>query len=141
MSETPPIRLRTYEDGDLPFILNSWLRSYRRSVSDVPGWFYWSRQKALILALLERSYTVVACDPDDPDVVYGFAVVESDGHTFHALHWAHVKHGLRGAGVARAMLRALGIFENSDITLTHWTPAGERAARRNPGIKFKEPEV
>ncbi len=54
--------------------------------------------------LLERSTVVVACDPDEPSVVWAFAVVEQSERI---LHYVYTKFPLRMFGLARELIQSV----------------------------------
>ena len=106
----PPHLLRAATQGDRSYIIDSWLQSYRSApfAQRLPSDAYWSTygHAGLVEALCERAAFVVACLPDDPTWIYGWACVEDD-----TLHYVHVR-GQQGAfrrlGFATALLDAIG---------------------------------
>lgn len=115
---TDPIVYRDATQDDVGFILSSWLKSagdawQTLKTSDAAqwkgvqvGWFAdvphrFTRQA--VAEILERRTTraIVACDGEDPTVIFGFVVAEPDERI---VHWCHVKHALRRNGIAADMM-------------------------------------
>ena len=70
---TAPFTLRPAEDGDRPFVLDSWVRSYGRSAFAVSeGQDYRDIQDAIAKRLAETSATLVCCLADDPEPIIGW---------------------------------------------------------------------
>jgi len=92
-------RRSTAEDTN--FILSSWLKSYRSSVPLVSDDIYFEYHKAYVTNLILKSTIIVACDPDYPSSIYGYAVTEPE-----IVHYVYVKHTLRRFGIATALLES-----------------------------------
>lgn len=122
MSE--PKILRPPQKTDLPFIYNSWLRSYKESPDNpIKGDAYYSYQKMLLISILSRSQISILCDPKDINQIFGYAVYELTDDSV-ILHWIHTKHLFRRFGFARFIIENImnlaeskGIF-NPIITIT-----------------------
>lgn len=108
MSEKPRIHLRPPEAGDLPFIFNSFLKSYRDSsaVSGIPNSIYYKEMHAIVERMLTRSNVVIVCDPGEPGIVFGYGVAEVVKDDL-ILHWLYVKHSFRNFGLAKEIEREL----------------------------------
>lgn len=92
--------IREAQSGDIPFIVHEWVQEMRRApaskgVSDAR---YFPGQRGLVLAILARSQTAVACDPKDPSHVFGFLTRQGS-----VLHWVYVKSVYHGLGLARSL--------------------------------------
>jgi hypothetical protein len=113
-------RIRAAVDTDLPLIFATWLKGARTSriAYGVPGRAYHPGQREVVEGLLAEHGALVACDPEDEDVIWGWCCV--GGEPCRALHWIFVKYYLRGAGVARALLEAAGL-DRGTLVCTHWT--------------------
>jgi GNAT superfamily N-acetyltransferase len=127
-------KIRDAENDDVGFILSSWLKSageawatVRRSdastwpqgtevgwFADVPHRF----TRTAVAEILERPTTraLVACDPDEPHVIFGYAVGEPASNV---LHWVHVKHSFRREGVGRDLVTRLLPDWRSGVTCTY----------------------
>lgn len=111
---------RRMKDGDLNFILNSWLTSYRLSpyTKRIGKEMYYQFHQEKLKALLERKPNVLlACAPDYPDQIFGYIVYEFDPDV---IHYLHVKKTYRKLGIADALLQVLDI-NNKPHLYTHFT--------------------
>ncbi len=129
---TPEIHFRLPEPADKNFILSSWLKSYRPSCPVVSDETFFREQKSLILRLLEDTNVLLACDPVDPGVIWGYLVASSDGQGFGVAHYVYVKHSLRRFGIARALLAQAGILAGFETS--HLTDTGRRILVDHPGL-------
>lgn len=111
--------------ADAAFILDSWLKSYRTALDHVPGPIYWRFQRETVERLLSRSEVLVACNPESPEQVFGYAVAESRGPV-RVIHYLYVKHPFRGMGIGRSLL---GLIGGHGAHYTHHTHAGLKLAR------------
>lgn len=78
-----------------------------------------------VSALLDTAVTVVACDPENDDVIYGFACGEGGaylGVDSPTLHYVMVRHPFRRRGIGTMMVRAL-FPQAVPIIYTHITKA------------------
>lgn len=113
--------MRKPTPSDIPFIKDSWLRSFERSwhVKRVPPATYRYNHGRLVDRLLVRSTTLVACDPADPWVVWGWICGEWDSGVLCA-HYTYVKEGLRGYRVATKLYESLCEGRTPDaVVYTH----------------------
>lgn len=127
---------------DLPFIYNSWLKSFgpHRPSKTITGNIccglrdsvFYPAQHALIESLLSRATTVVACSERDTSVIAGYACFEATKRGDLVLHYIYVKDSVRHNGVAR---RIFDFISSSDdfskkVIFTHATPTGRSVARK-----------
>ncbi len=96
---------------DLPFIANSWLRSYRnncRYLYGVPSEIYYREQHALIERLLTSKgiQVLVACSPDDDEQIFSYCVAQAFDETL-CIHWIYSKQPLRKFGLISALIQYL----------------------------------
>ena len=101
-----PVRVRPLESGDRAFVLNSWLKSNRDSfmVRRIPNTIYYEKHHSLVEHLLATANTLVICDPDSPNVVYGYVCFDITGADELVLHYAYIKQSFRRMGLMRALL-------------------------------------
>jgi hypothetical protein len=98
--------LRKASPEDLPFVLDA----TRRSLRDRYPWVHvpereWAAEiHPRLVALTNTSHTVIACDPDATDVIWGFAICEPESRV---LHYVYVKYAFRGWGIARALVASV----------------------------------
>ena len=81
----------------------------------------------LLKSLIPHSDIALACDPSDPDTVWGWSCSEAD-----CLHFIYVKNAFRGFGIGRLLLRETGLW-GDEIRISHRTPA---LFSRWPGVHF-----
>lgn len=117
-------QLRPLEAGDAGYVLTTWRRVARqmRWLRDLPDVVFCDRQQGWERhqdAVLERcadpreaAKAIVACDPEDPAIIYGYAIVEHE-----AVHVVYVRAPFRRRGIARAMLAELGVKAPTVSTL------------------------
>jgi hypothetical protein len=102
-----PFKVRGMVKGDRPLILGTLLNSYYRGA--VAPLKFISYQTFMVLygpiveKLLKTSEVRIASNPEDPDTVIAWAIVQSG-----ILHFVWVKDSYRRNGVCRALLRDLG---------------------------------
>jgi hypothetical protein len=120
---------------DLPFIVNSWLKSAREgpTLRGLSSSVYFKEHKKLILTLLNSEDTalVIAADDADPRHILGWAAGAPG-----VLHFVYVKHLLRRQGLARALTRvacSVACGAAGAAAASHWTPAAARYLADHPG--------
>jgi hypothetical protein len=93
--------------GDVGWILRSWLESYHDNGLDTRGARlseYRPMMQMRMARLIPRSVVMVACDPDEPDHLWGFVVAERRGD-MPIVHFAYVKQTRREHGLAALLVR------------------------------------
>ena len=124
--------IRDLRDEERAFVLSSWLKSYRNAphMRLVDNDTYYAKQAANIIAMLDCSQCLVAADPEEDTVLWGFIVVEYD-----YCHYAYVKHLMRHHGIARSLWHAAGKPQWASA-LTH---AGEAIFRKHKNVLRFDP--
>lgn len=103
-----PIALREVAaptDGERHLILNSWLKSFKRNemVGQMFTETYFENYRPLVQIIIKASKTLFACNPEDPNQLYGFVVYRQlDDVTI--ISCVYVKHTFRKMGVARRLV-------------------------------------
>jgi GNAT superfamily N-acetyltransferase len=59
----------------------------------------------LVQWLFANSQVLIACDPDLPDVIYGFIMYQTHEH-HSVIHYMYVKKAFRGYGIASQLVKA-----------------------------------
>ena len=108
------IRIRSRQDGDFNFILNSWMKSYKKHSGVRPDVYFVEHHK-LVHHILSRAETLVACSKDDPTQIYGYLVYEPD--VFTIIHFAFVKQTFRHLNVMRELLSKINLTD--PVIVTH----------------------
>jgi GNAT superfamily N-acetyltransferase len=99
------IALRLVTPQDMPFIYNSWLKSYTENNKDFKRMgqgVYFSNYKKVLSRILDDALIVIACNPDDKEQVYGYVVAEEHANV---CHYIYVKYTFRKLGIARRLLK------------------------------------
>lgn len=144
MKQTPEplksqVQIRAATEADVPFIFNSWLKSYRNSLKTVSNAVYFNGHHKVIEALLATSTVSVACDTSDNTQLFGYLVHEEvDGVVI--VHYAYVKHPFRKLGILKQLLGSANIIGKSGF-YTHQTSGATKLADKmnfvfNPYIAY-----
>ena len=126
--------IRPFEADDTAFLFRTWLTSYRFSPASrgIGNTDYYAGHHAVIERIVASptSRAVVACLPESPNVILGYAV--ADGNV---LHYVLTKENFRRFGVASALLSALDFSEPP--RLSHVTADWTRfLSRRYPASRW-----
>lgn len=122
-----PVVIRDAVEADVPFIFNSWLKSFRNGSfpKGTDNSIYFTEQHKLIERLLKTCSVKIAADPKDPQNIFGYIVFEQiDG--IWVFHYAYTKHSFRALGVARELARSLDHDFNTAAICSHHTFLAER---------------
>lgn len=137
MTDKPRWTLRSPEADDIAFICNSFLKSYRSasSVSGVPNTLYYPAMHAIVTHLLTKSNVVIACDPSESTVIFGYAIGEVVKDDL-ILHWVYTKHALRNFGIAKALETELLKLPHKAVQYSCRTPAIFSVIKNRPKYVF-----
>ncbi len=96
--------VRPADASDVNFIMNSFLKSLRGypGLRNVPNEIYYYEQTKALEALLRSSETLILCNPEVPDQIYGYIIAKPNKET----HFVYVKYTYRKFGLARKLLEA-----------------------------------
>ena len=127
------------DERALRFVLDSWCKTV---VAETPWNFSTPHHTpppphplmiyehdTLLKKIIPHSTIILACDPDDPDTVWGYVCTTDK---VNLLHFIYVKSAFRGFGIGGGLLRASGLYRNSIFT-SHRTKSLFVAF---PGIRF-----
>lgn len=106
--------LRKSSGDDINFVAASWKQSFRKEYPKLTKDEFFEVINPKVDKILDRSEIIIACDPEEPRVIYGycvFKVVDS----IPVIHFAYVKQSLRRFGLLKGMLKQ--IQDNSSPTL------------------------
>lgn len=115
------VSIRLKETKDDPFIYNSWLKSNRAKHANMPTSDYFAHYKKLINNLLYKSLTFIACDPKDPEFIYGYIVIRPI-EDLKIIHYVYVKKPFRRFGVLKQLLKSQEINLADPILITTKPP-------------------
>lgn len=127
---TVVVRPATFDD--VPFVMDSWLRSFGKGRTwvfrGVDGARFYDNHRKIVEELVARSFVLVACLAEVPDALLGWACAEKD-----CLHYMYVKNKYRRKGVATEMLKSVRHFMNGIDRCSHQTGQWKRFT---PGQKL-----
>jgi hypothetical protein len=102
------MNIRPLRDGDVNFILSTWLKSYydalttfsKRAQAKIapPNEIFFKEHQEKIKAELLKSKCLVCVAPDEENQIIGYIVFDGD-----CLHYCYVKQVFRKMGVAKAL--------------------------------------
>lgn len=95
------VAFRPANDDDTPFILNSWLKSYRNGVCSqhVPNEIYYKYQHKIIENLLLDATVTVAVSLEDSTQIIGYIATTQP----FLCHYIYVKYPFRKLGIAEQL--------------------------------------
>lgn len=127
------IQIRKMNEADIPYIYSSWLEDYLSShhyklergktktmqsfVALMPRELYFKEQRAIIDRILKKSTVTIACNQEDENQIFGYAVHRYVGD-IDILSWIYVRPVYRGFGIGGMLLQKIG---KPDV-VTHMTP-------------------
>lgn len=126
-------KLRPPRPSDESLIYSSWLKSYRDSptVAGVSNTVYYKRMHAAIEDILKTATVVVACNEEDPELVYGYVV-----YGYGKIFWTYTKHSFRGFGIGKALESAALLGQEAPITYPCRTRVGEELAKKRAYLQY-----
>jgi GNAT superfamily N-acetyltransferase len=131
--------LRQLTKDDLPFLFNSFLKSFRDAPAmvGIPNALYYASQHALIERLMASagSRVLVACSKDDPSQIYGYGLGEV-ATVGSVIHWIYVKHPFRGFGIGKTLEQALIQSNPVTVFFTHRVKPLERLLKNRTGYTY-----
>jgi hypothetical protein len=106
MGRDPEIAVRSPREADLPWIYSTFIRSLanQKTYRSIEPHLLSAMLHALCTRILSHCACVVACDPDDEDQVYGYAIGDQRDRL---LAWAYTKHDFRGFHVGSRLVEAM----------------------------------
>ncbi len=121
------IDIRPAVAADVPWIYSSWMKSYREhgsGIGRIPKEVYrvYHRRGIERITARDGMITIVACNPDDNEQIFGWLCGTVDFEKKSAvLHFGHVKSERRRQGIMRALVAALGVTPAMTTEYTHHT--------------------
>lgn len=118
--------IREAKGSDLNFIYDTWLKSYRNSVlaSQCGDAVFFSHYRFVIDKLLHDCKPLIACLPNDEDVILGYLVAQAPD----TIHYLFVKEAFRQLGIGNALITHQNL-SSDPLTLTHISPFCKYIAR------------
>jgi hypothetical protein len=105
-------------EGDINFLLSSWLKSYRRSefAQRVSDKFYYPHHEGMLRAILTdaSNNVTVLCDSEDDTNILGYIVYSLSAPI---IYYTYVKHDYRKLGLGRYMYEAFRKGYGPDVSV------------------------
>lgn len=93
--------LRPAVGNDLPFIFDTFLKSYKMSSAigkSCRNGIFFDNYRLVVDDILESSSVTIACHKDEPSVIFGYII-----HQGNILHYIFIKEAFRNLGLAKAL--------------------------------------
>lgn len=133
VGRTSRILVRAAIASDIPFIMNAWLSSFRQSyhVRGLEGPVYYNEQRRVAETLLQRASVLVACDPESPTTIWGWAIGE-EVDCYLVVHFIYVRGGFQDLGIGTHLVQTFldGSLGCVALVYTHQTKAGRKWAEK-----------
>lgn len=123
-----PLSFRVSSEKDLAFIYHNWLGSYRFNNTIHPQVFFFEHRRVLD-RLIRKSQSLILCNPEDPDHIYGFAFYELDPLN-SIIHYIYVKPAYRNLGMAKKLIEMMGLDLDKRILCSHLTPISRKLRKQ-----------
>ena len=115
----PDVSIRSANEDDHGFILNSWLKSYYDTAEISPRIsreIFFKNEGKIIENLLRTELVKIICNPFDETHIYGYACFNDTPCT---LHYVYIKQPFRKMGLANSLLR--DYLESEDVIVSYST--------------------
>ncbi len=128
------VKIRPHQVDDLHFIYNSWLNSYRDSsefAKKLSDKIYFDYHKKIIERILHsrvNTQVIVACNADDEDLIYGYAVFELA--PLKIFHYVYVKRPFGGFKICSMLMDKAPFPLNEEVYASHMTHKGEKLIKK-----------
>lgn len=135
MQTSVDISIRSAQSGDIPFIYSTMLKSLQ--TDSIMGKLttasiFYKEYRHVIDDILFDSTTLVACDPANPEVVYGYLIYQRP----NIIHYAFTKQAFRRLHVQTRLLNVASL--SNPVTITHKTKSINFAQLRyNPFLLYR----
>lgn len=122
------VQVRDANKDDLPFILDTWMKTYRTSdyARRVEGGLYFEGQQRRVYRLLGRCDARVIVDPEEPTSILGYIVHELRDDEL-VVHWAYVRPAFRKFGLLRLLIATAP--RHVALTYSHQTDKARQVGR------------
>ena len=85
----------------------------------------------IIKKILTKCTLLVACDPEDPDVIWGYVAFDQ---VDPVLHFVYVKGAFRRMGIGTRLLSEAGLILDEPVVVSHRT---ESLFKAFPNVKWR----
>jgi GNAT superfamily N-acetyltransferase len=120
--EPSPIAVRPISIDDASYVIDSWVRSYRRSPATGPieDDVFKIEQRARIDRLICRSKTFIACEPEDKRQIRGWVCFEpGNANKIPVIHYVCVQPSFQVSGIGTALV-SIARQTASDVESFMW---------------------
>lgn len=126
----PKWNIREASPNDVEFIYATWLNSYHYDswTKHTQKSIFFNNYKKVIDHILLDAKTLVACDINDTNVIYGYLVYDEN------LHYLYVKESFREFGIAKSLVAKA--FKDQSFQCTHKTRKSVPILRKKPNIIY-----
>lgn len=124
---TEQVEIRPAVIGDVPFIFNSWLKSYRDAgaVTGIANETYYKEHHDVIERILMApgAQALIVCNKEHPEQIYAYLVGTIDAQSA-TIHWLYTKHPFRRLHMARTLFDTFNAMHpNRTVYFSHRTKA------------------
>lgn len=132
------ITLRPGTKDDEAFIFSTWLKNlyfysrFRKRLAK-PAFMSWFHARAE--SVLAKASIVVACDPEESSVIYGYRISDKMATGQHVVHFVYVKGLWKKHGIATKLMEDVPssfVFPHRTDDLVFWL-------RKYPGARHQPP--
>lgn len=113
------IDFRDARAEDIAFITSTWLNACWNSkkYKDMKKSVFMENHHKAIQKRMNNFSCIVACDPQDPYVIFGYIIYNRP----NVLHFAYVKGNFRGFGICKQLIKEAFGKDLKDMEITHIT--------------------
>jgi len=135
---------RPLKNEDVPFVVNAWIKNYAVANRNIKIKGGVDNHRALILACLNKYNTLICCNEDDQDQIFGFINCFQYDDVF-VTNYIYTKEIFKRLGVATALYKELKVNDELLRLSTHNTNSFQMFCEKkdlrhwyNPHLIFKE---
>jgi hypothetical protein len=110
-------KIRESRESDLPFILKSWMVSFRKfsSGAKADDRIFYKRHQELIKIHIQQVPALMAVANEDDDQIIGYVHLRGD-----VINYMYTKEAFENLGVAKSLL-SVAMPNLDEIHVSHWT--------------------
>ena len=125
--------IRSLRESDLPFLFNSYLKSYRPYFQHLGNDdFYALHHERLNRFILSGAIGAIAVAKDDDDVILGWTLVRVDPIKV-VFFYTYIKHPFRSLRMATQLVESISFALPNHVFVTaHMTPGGAELLKKLP---------
>lgn len=124
-------KLREISELDIPFVVDSWWRSYCKNIK-----YDKHEYISKIKQVLQISKVLISCDPQDESVIHGW-VCFSFYLGIPVIHYSYVKKPFRGFGIGKNLIESV-VDKKKEFFVTHECSQNKYQTKLTSFILFPE---